>query len=99
VLEPVRWTGTDPKTLEPLVDLFLDLWIGPDGGYAVLDEDEFAEAIEAGRLTEQQIIHARQVIEELTDATERGLFPPQVVKDYRLSAHARGSGRSPAPGQ
>jgi predicted RNA-binding protein associated with RNAse of E/G family len=99
VLEPVRWRGADPKTLEPLVDLFLDLWIAPDGGYVILDEDEFAEAIEAGRLTEEQITHARRVIEELTEATRRGLFPPQVVKDYRLRDHARGSGRGAAPGQ
>lgn len=89
VLEPVRWTGSDPKTLGPLVDLFLDLWIAPDGGYVILDEDEFAEAIEAGRLTDDQITHARRVIGELTDATARGAFPPQVVKDYRRRAHAR----------
>jgi uncharacterized protein len=84
VLEPVRWTGADPRTLEPLVDLFLDLWVAPDGGYTVLDEDEFAEAIEAGRMTADQITHARRVIGELTGAAERGSFPPAVVKEFRL---------------
>src|SRR2546428_11547061 len=30
-LEPVRWKGADPTTLAPIIGLFLDLWIGPDG--------------------------------------------------------------------
>jgi len=89
VLEPVRWTGTDPTTLEPLVDLFLDLWVAPDGGYAILDEDEFTEAINSGHLSSDQIAHARRVIRDLTDAAERGRFPPQVVRDYRSRAHDR----------
>lgn len=90
VLEPVRWRGADPRTLEPLVDLFLDLWIAPDGEYTVLDEDEFADAIAAGRLTDGQIAHARRVIAELTAAAARGRFPPPVVRTYRARA---GDGR------
>ena len=85
VLEPVRWRGDDPATLEPIVDLFLDLWIAPDGRYAVLDEDEFEEAIGRGILSHQQIEHARRVLQELTEATERDAFPPQIVKGYRLT--------------
>jgi predicted RNA-binding protein associated with RNAse of E/G family len=97
VLEPVRWTGADPRTLEPLVDLFLDLWVAPGGGYAVLDEDEFAEAIDAGRLTDGQIAHARRVIGELTDAAARGLFPPPVVREFQeRSGRAPGTGPNPA---
>lgn len=85
VLEPVRWTGSDPTTLQPVVDLFLDLWIAPDGRYMALDEDEFEEAIEAGRLTPVQIDHARRVLADLVDATEQGTFPPPIVKDFRLT--------------
>lgn len=83
VLEPVRWTGAEPATLEPVIDLFLDLWIAPDGGYAVLDEDEFEEAIARGVLTPRQVNHARQVLGDLVEATAQGGFPPQVVKDFR----------------
>ncbi len=45
VLEPVQWRGSDPSTLEPITDLFLDLWIAPDGNYMVLDEDELEDAV------------------------------------------------------
>ena len=84
VLEPVQWTGSDPTTLEPITDLFLDLWIAPDGRYVILDEDEFEEAISRGSLTPEQIGHARRVLQELTAATARGAFPPDVAKDFRL---------------
>lgn len=84
VLEPVRWKGSDPTTAEPLVDLFLDLWIAPNGRYVVLDEDEFEEAISLGHLKSEQIEHARGVLRDLIHATERGEFPPAVVKEFRL---------------
>lgn len=84
VLEPVRWEGADPTTIEPIVDLFLDLWIAPDGRHLVLDEDEFEEAISLGHLKSEQIEHARGVLQELIQATEREEFPPAVVKEFRL---------------
>jgi len=84
VLEPVQWVGSDPTTLEPIVDLFLDLWIAPDGRYEVLDEDEFEEAATSGKLTNDQIIHARKVLRDLVEATERGEFPPAAVKEFRF---------------
>ena len=84
VLEPVRWAGSDPTTLEPITDLFLDLWIAPDGRYLILDEDEFEEAISRGSLTPEQIDHARRVLQELTEATARGAFPPEVAKEFHV---------------
>lgn len=84
VLEPVRWKGADPTTLAPIVDLFLDLWIAPDGRYMVLDEDEFEEAIGTGRVTIDQVILARQTLTTLVAATERGEFPPAVVRAFRI---------------
>jgi len=84
ILEPVRWEGSDPTTLQPIVDLFIDLWVAPDGRYVVLDEDEFEEAISLGRLKSGQIDHARGVLRELIQATGRGEFPPAMVKEFRL---------------
>ncbi len=84
MLEPVQWESSDAKTLGPLVDLFLDLWVAPDGNYMVLDEDEFAEAATLGHLTREQVGHARSVLQELTAATARGEFPPAAVRDFRL---------------
>ncbi|MDQ7829029.1 MAG: DUF402 domain-containing protein [Armatimonadota bacterium] len=84
VLEPVRWRGRDPATLAPLVDLFLDLWVSPEGDWTVLDEEEFAQAVAAGALTPAQAGHARRVLADLQARTARGAFPPPVVRDFRL---------------
>ena len=84
VLEPVRWDGSDPTTLEPIIDLFLDLWIAPDGRFEVLDVDEFEEAGARGSITAYQIDHARRVLQKMIEATGRGDFPPAVVKQFLL---------------
>ena len=84
VLETVQWEGANPNTLKPIKDLFLDLWIAPDGKYIVLDEDELEEAISLVHLTSEQADHTRSVLQELVEATERGEFPPAVVKEFRL---------------
>lgn len=84
VLEPVRWQGNDPATLHPLVDLFLDLWVSPDGAHEVLDEDEFEEAIGAGAVSPEQEEHARSVLQTLVRAAESGAFPPPDVREFAL---------------
>lgn len=48
------------ETIEQ-VDLALDVWIDPDGGYRVLDQDEF-EALDLDRITR---LRARQAVGEL----------------------------------
>jgi hypothetical protein len=73
-----------PNTLEPFTDLFLDMWVAPDGKYMILDEDEFEEAISLGHLTSEQINHARRVLQEVVEATEREEFPRAVVREFRL---------------
>lgn len=83
ILEPVRWKDADAATLEPIVDLFLDLWIAPDGRFLILDEDEFENAIGKGILTVPQVDHARSVLRDLIRKTERRDFPPSVVKAFR----------------
>lgn len=83
ILEPVHWKDADATTLEPIVDLFLDLWIAPDGRFLVLDEDEFEEAVGRQILTRHQIDHARRVLNELIAATNRGEFPSAEVKRFR----------------
>jgi hypothetical protein len=85
VLDPVRWEGADPTTLQPIVDLFLDLWIAPDGSHEVLDEDEFADAVRLGHVTPLQAAHAETVLQDLVEATQQGTFPPEIVRAFRLT--------------
>jgi predicted RNA-binding protein associated with RNAse of E/G family len=84
VLEPVHWQEHDAKSLMPLVDLFLDLWIDPSGNYAVLDEDEFAEAMQHGWLSSDQVVLARRTLQNLTQAIEQQQFPPEFVRTFDL---------------
>jgi predicted RNA-binding protein associated with RNAse of E/G family len=48
----------------------------------VLDEDEFGAAICDGVLTDLQAIQARETLARLIGATQSGLFPPAVVRNY-----------------
>jgi predicted RNA-binding protein associated with RNAse of E/G family len=83
VLEPVHWDGNDPHSLQPLVDLFLDLWIAPDGSFRVLDEDELQAAIERGVITQQQAGQARETLADVVARARRGDFPPPLAQDFR----------------
>jgi predicted RNA-binding protein associated with RNAse of E/G family len=82
ILEPVRWQGADPETLEPLVDLFLDVWIAPGGSFQLFDEDELGEALEQDAVTEDQARRARRTADQVIGAIERGAFPPEVVRRF-----------------
>ena len=82
ILEPVHWDDADPYSLRPIVDLFLDIWIAPDGRYAILDEDEFQDAVAQKHLSPAQSAHALETLEQLVKATEENRFPPVVVKEF-----------------
>lgn len=82
VLEPVKWEGADPRTLQPVVDLFLDLWITPAGEVLLLDEDELAAAIEDGWVSVERADWARQVARNMLQAVEWETFPPIEVRRY-----------------
>ena len=70
------------KTKFEIVDLFLDLWISPDGGYAIQDEDEFEQAVKNGVISGEIEDKARNTLEFLIEEVTEERFPPQVVKDH-----------------
>jgi predicted RNA-binding protein associated with RNAse of E/G family len=82
ILEPVHWQGADPGTLEPIVDLFLDLWITPEGQYLVLDEEELDEAVRQDAIGDEKAREARSALNRLIKATQRGEFPPEIVRGF-----------------
>ncbi len=85
-LEPVRWKGSDPFTLEPLTDLFLDLWISPHLNHSLLDEDELDAARSGGVISETQARLASETLAELTRKLSVGEFPPRIVLEFDLAA-------------
>lgn len=84
VLEPVRWQGDDSATLEPLTDLFLDLWVAPDGRWQVLDEPEFLEAEAKGWITPAQAAHARCTLAHLVELAQAGTLVPAEARAFEL---------------
>ncbi len=87
-----EWTGyycdiIQPVTCTPdkfeIIDLFLDLWISPDGTYAIQDEDEFENAVENKIIGTELAESARKALNNLIDEVKAGNFPPKFVKNFR----------------
>jgi predicted RNA-binding protein associated with RNAse of E/G family len=89
-----RFVGTYANVLTPPVihdegtwyttDLFLDLWIGPDGRLLVLDRDQFADAVARGWLDPDTQRAAESEVARLTAAFSEGTWPPPIVAEWSL---------------
>ena len=94
------FTGTYANILTPCVfedsrtwhttDLFLDVWINPNGKILILDEEELKEAEAQGWVIEKVATRARAEALALKRQAEFGLWPPTVVHEWNL-ARARQS--------
>jgi len=78
-----------PPVIQPdgiwyTTDLFLDVWVDPEGELSVLDEDELREAEAKGWVTEQQALRAREEVVRISKDHEAGLWPPPVVDEWTL---------------
>lgn len=82
-----EWTGYYCDVLKPvkrsvdvngklnrfeITDLFLDLWINPDGTYEIQDEDEFEEAVQKGAIDAELERKALEVLKSLIAEVESG---------------------------
>ncbi|MDE0019543.1 MAG: DUF402 domain-containing protein [Candidatus Poribacteria bacterium] len=87
VLKPVKRRVDTAGKLDcfEITDLFLDLWVNPDGTYAIQDEDEFQEAVQNGAIDPELEAKARDVLSALIVEVETGKFPPQFVREYIIS--------------
>jgi predicted RNA-binding protein associated with RNAse of E/G family len=63
-------------------DLFLDLWISPDGRYRILDEDEFEEAVKLGWIDPKTADRAERELKKLKEKIESGRFPPTLAEKF-----------------
>lgn len=70
--EPVvQLTGS----LFQMTDLFLDVWLFPDGRLLELDWDEFEEAAQGQVITPAQADLAREAMRRIVDETAQGVYP------------------------
>jgi predicted RNA-binding protein associated with RNAse of E/G family len=66
-------------------DLFLDLWITPDGRTTILDEDELEEAVSQGWISHGEALIAREEMDRMVEGVRGGYFPPSRVRHYATS--------------
>lgn len=84
-VESIDWSGDDPDTLLPIVDLFLDLWISRDLECTLLDQDELFGALDAGWIGLALCELARSTIDSLRQRVRRGTFPAREILDFVLT--------------
>lgn len=75
--------GDDGRTWR-CTDLFLDVWIGREGGISLLDEDQFRQALRKGWVDPETGRRARLEARRLMEAARDGGWPPAVVQEWDL---------------
>jgi predicted RNA-binding protein associated with RNAse of E/G family len=80
LLTPVQMDGDTWHT----TDLCLDVWTGADGLVEILDEHEFAEAVEQGWIDTATAEAARAQADALATEARAGSWPPQHIRDWTL---------------
>ncbi|HEX7052267.1 MAG TPA: DUF402 domain-containing protein [Longimicrobiales bacterium] len=95
ILTPVRFEGPDTWST---TDLYLDVWLEPDGRAALLDEDEFARAAGHGWIDAEIAGAARAEAERILARARRNAWPPAVVREWTLErVHRHLAGAEAAP--
>jgi predicted RNA-binding protein associated with RNAse of E/G family len=88
------FTGTYANAITPVrsldsdswetTDLFLDFWLGADGVSALLDEDEFDDALSRNLLDAETAARAVSEMMSIVRATALGEWPPAIVRQWDL---------------
>ena len=73
VLDGPEWDTTD---------LFLDVWVAPDGRVLLLDEDEMEEALGRAWLDAPTAARAREEADRLVAGAAAGSWPPAAVHHW-----------------
>lgn len=63
-----------------VVDLFLDLWLKPNGILIELDVDEFQDAASKGIITEEQQKMAITAFERLKEEAKQSIYPLRYIR-------------------
>lgn len=82
-VDVLAYTRREGETLE-MLDLFLDIFIFPNGDAFLLDEDELEMALNYGVIDRETFDSAYQVAREILKKLKRGKFPPEIVWEYGM---------------
>ena len=80
-IDVLAYSKRNGNTLE-MLDLFLDIFVFPDGRAFLLDEDELEMALSYGLIDRETFDFAYRVAREIIEKAERGQFPPEIVWKY-----------------
>ena len=88
IMKPVKRSMDVNGKLEcfEITDLFLDLWINPDGTYQIQDEDEFEAAIQEGIIDAELERKAWEVMKTLIAEVEAGYLEQQLQEVIHRAA-------------
>ncbi len=67
-----------------LTDLYLDVWQAPGEPAVLLDEQDLAEAVEAGTLEQDEARAVEAEADAVVRASRAGRWPPRLVREYPL---------------
>lgn len=67
-----------------MTDLFLDIWLFPDGRLLELDWDEFEEAIQKNLITAEQADLARETMRRLVEEEGSGIYPSKYTNHFNI---------------
>ncbi|NJE55707.1 DUF402 domain-containing protein, partial [Thermococcus sp. 21S9] len=82
-VDVLAYTKRYGDTLE-MLDLFLDIFIFPNGEAFLLDEDELEMALNYGLIDKETFDFAYKVADEIMRAVKEKKFPPKIVWEYSL---------------
>ncbi len=80
-IDVLAYTKREGDTLE-MLDLFLDIFVFPNGDAFLLDEDELEMALNYGLIDKETFDFAYSVAGEILEKLKRGEFPPAIVWEY-----------------
>jgi len=80
-IDVLAYTRREGNTIE-MLDLFLDIFIFPDGKAFLLDEEELEMAFNYGLIDRETLDFAYRVAREILEKIKRNEFPPDIVWKY-----------------
>ncbi len=83
-VDVLAYTKREGTKIE-MLDLFIDIFIFPDGRFKVLDEEELDAAFKKGLINEKLYRDARSTMRKIIEGIEEHAFPPDIVHRYSLN--------------
>jgi predicted RNA-binding protein associated with RNAse of E/G family len=89
IVKPVSKLLIRPNLSTIITDLYIDLWITPEGRHVVHDEDELGLAVRRNVLSDSLARQARKHMNSLIRLTLKERFPPVSIRKVKPMGYAQ----------